>query len=103
MFGQSSSRENSSQSSIARSGSSSRIWRGVSSCSAAVSTLIFMNLGSNERGDMASPFFSGRACNLEQDHTAGVDAQPHATARLQFGTARHHDKHAFAGPIDQKR
>src|SRR5215470_2871162 len=43
----SSSRAKSSHSSIARSGSLSRTSRGVSSCSAAVRTLIFMNLGSN--------------------------------------------------------
>jgi hypothetical protein len=35
------------QSSMARSGSGSRTSRGVSSCSAAVRTPTFMNLGSN--------------------------------------------------------
>ena len=50
MLGQSISRANANQSSIARSGSASRIWRGVSSCSAAVSTLIFMNFGSKALG-----------------------------------------------------
>src|SRR5262245_45818659 len=44
-----SSRAKPSHSSIARSGSLSRISRGVSSCSAAVSTPIFMNFGSKLR------------------------------------------------------
>src|SRR6516165_3144780 len=46
------SRAKSSQSSIERSGSRSRTSRGVSSWSAAVSTPIFMNFGSNLRTDI---------------------------------------------------
>ena len=47
---------NSSHSSMARSGSGSRRSRGVSSCSAAVSTPIGMNFGSNCLiSDMADP------------------------------------------------
>src|ERR1700685_3428979 len=44
---------NTSQSSISRSGSSSRTFRGVSSCSAAVRTPSFMNFGSNGLMDMS--------------------------------------------------
>ena len=79
MFGQSSSRANSSQSSMARSGSSSRIRRGVSSCNAAVRTLIFMNFGSKARAVMGSPCCSG-VCS-KRTARRGVDAGVHAIAR----------------------
>src|SRR5260370_41609307 len=47
-----SSRANATQSSIARSGSASRICRGVNSCSAAVRTQIFMYCGANGLTDI---------------------------------------------------
>ncbi len=48
------SRANATHSSIARSGSASRLSRGVSSCRAAVSTPIFMNFGSKGATGMGS-------------------------------------------------
>src|SRR6187455_822458 len=54
----SSSRAKSSHSSMARSGSLSRTSRGVNSWSAAVSTPIFMYLGSNARTAMSPPAFA---------------------------------------------
>ena len=62
-------RANASQSSIARSGSGSRTARGVSSCSAAVSTPTFMNFGSNGRGRHAQhPTLVARRVRSERDH-----------------------------------
>jgi hypothetical protein len=53
MFGAPTSRANCNHSSIARSGSASRRSRGVSSCSAAVSTLSFIGRGEKARTVMA--------------------------------------------------
>ena len=83
--GQSSSRENSSQSSIARSGSSSRIRRGVSSCRAAVRTLIFMNFGSKERGAMASPYFENCVADGIDEGRAPVNGHTLPVQRSRCG------------------
>src|SRR5882672_6224305 len=57
---------------MARSGSGSRTSRGVSSCSAAVSTPTFMNFGSNGLVDIsASLLRAGGPCTLTKNHLAG--------------------------------
>src|SRR6186713_1013778 len=111
MFGHSSSRANSSQSSIARSGSASRTERGVSSCSAAVSTLIFMNFGSKaavigtllvvwrpRRPPVFDPF---RA--VEEHGARRVDPRTQAISGAKRATPRSHDVHMSPGPVAQQR